>query len=288
MSTMVPSTEMQSPRPSKWCLATFCVAPFGGFLPDRFFQILSEDRLDRGLVLILPGIEGRGFLNMAILHGLVDGDLQYAIEVFDWTTGNKFLTLYHLRAWRRNLRVAQQLAERIVKYENEYPGRPVWIVGHSGGGAMALLTAKALPENHRLTGLILLAAAISPRFDISQILGKVECGIWNFHSWLDCVFVGIGTTLFGTVDGWHMPSAGMLGFLPMPNANPLTLASESMDGSRLIQTPYHPRMIIDFNLGGHFGCVNRVFISENIAPLISGDQMEAKCLFNPELTGKVV
>lgn len=163
------------------CLATFCVAPFGWFLPDRCFQTVNEDRLDRGLVLILPGIEGRSFFNVAILHGLADGGLEYALEVFDWTTGNKFAALYHLRGWRRNLRVANQLAERIVKYQAEYPGRPVWIVGHSGGGAMALLTAKALPENRRLTGIILLAPAISPRFDISQILGKVERGIWSFH-----------------------------------------------------------------------------------------------------------
>jgi pimeloyl-ACP methyl ester carboxylesterase len=258
------------------CLATFCVAPFGGLLPDRFFQTVSDDRLDHGLVLILPGIEGHSFLNMAILHGLADGGLRYAMDVFDWTTGNRFYTLYHLRAWQRNLRVAQQLAERIVKYQDKYPGRPVWIVGHSGGGAMALLTAKALPQNHRLTGLILLAAAISPRFDISQILGKVERGIWNFHSWLDCVFVGIGTTIFGTFDGRHMPSAGMLGFLPTPNSNGLTLTPESTDGPTLIEIAYHPRMIAAFNLGGHFGCVNRVFISENIAPLIRGKQIETE------------
>lgn len=241
------------------CLATFCVAPFGWFLPQRFFERTGEAHLDQGLVLILPGIEGRSFLNRAILNGLVDSGLPHAMEVVDWTTGNKFLTLYHLRAWRRNLRIARQIAQRIVDYQTEYPGRPVWIVGHSGGGAMALLIAEALPDDHRLTGLILLAAAISPRFDLTNALRHVERGIWNFHSWLDFLFVGLGTTIFGTVDGWHMPAAGMWGFGRRP---------QPADGPALTQACYHPRHVFAFNLGGHFGCVHRVFVSEHVAKIM--------------------
>jgi pimeloyl-ACP methyl ester carboxylesterase len=262
MSQTLEPTEVRVATPPKcrprwqrglFCLGTFCVAPFGWFLPRRFFRCDSEERLERGLVLILPGIEGRSFLNLAMLHGLLDAGVPYAMEIFDWTTGNKFLTLYHLRAWRRNQLIAQQLAERIVEYQSNYPGRPVWIIGHSGGGGIALLTARALPAGHKLTGLILLAPAVSPRFDLSDIAPKVERGIWSFHSWLDCLFVGIGTTIFGTLDGWHMPSAGMLGFVRQSNIK---------------QTAYHPRLIRDFHLGGHFGCVHRVFIAEHVAPLL--------------------
>ena len=36
----------------------------------------------------------------------------------------------------------------------------------------------------------------------------------------------------------------------------------------MTQTAYRPWMIAHFNLGGHFGCVHRVFVSENIGPLI--------------------
>lgn len=264
-----PSVESKPQRPGRLqrglsCLATFCVAPFGWFLPQRYFERMGEEHLDQGLVLILPGIEGRSFLNMAILHGLVDSGLPHAMEVVDWTTGNKFLTLYHLRAWRRNLRIARQIAQRIVDYQTEYPGRPVWIVGHSGGGAMALLVAEALPDDHRLAGLILLAAAVSPRFDLSKALAKVERGIWNFHSWLDFLFVGLGTTIFGTVDGWHMPSAGMWGFRTPTAQRPTPLPA----GPTLTQSCYHPRHVFDFHLGGHFGCVHRVFISEHVAKIM--------------------
>lgn len=247
------------------CLGTFCVAPFGWFLPQRFFERTSDEHLDQGLVLILPGIEGRSFLNLSILHGLVDAGLPYAMEVVDWTTGNKFLTLYHLRAWKRNLRIAREIAQRIVDYQTDYPGRPVWIVGHSGGGGMALLIAEALPADHRLTGLVLLAAAISPRFDLSQALAKVERGIWSFHSWFDFLFVGLGTTLCGTLDGWHMPAAGMLGF---------GRRTQPSDGPALKQSCYHPRHVFDFHLGGHFGCVHRVFVSEHVAKVISSQTDE--------------
>src|SRR5262249_28474499 len=160
-------------------------------------------------------------------------------------------TLYHLRSWRRNQRIAQQLAERIVDYQRQYPKRPVWLIGHSGGGGVALLTAAALPDGHRLTGLILLAAAVSPRFDLSAALAKVERGIWSFYSWIDCVLVGVGTTLAGTLDGWHTPSAGMVGFWQKRNND--NRGTQNGIGPVFVQTAYHPRMIRNFHLGGHFG-----------------------------------
>lgn len=236
------------------CWLTFLVAPLGWFVRGRFVRRLEPDRLDHGLVLILPGIEGRSFLNISLMQGLIDGGVPYGMEIVDWTTGNKFLALYHLRSWRRNVRQAAQLAERIVDYQRTHPGRPVWIIGHSGGAGLTMLTLAALPEGTRVTGVILLAAALSPGFDLSAAMSKVERGIWSYHSWNDWIFVGLGTTLFGTMDGWHMPGAGMLGFRARPG---------------LVQVAYHPVMIRHFNLGGHFGCVHRVFVEEHLAPILN-------------------
>lgn len=239
-----------------WCWVTFVVAPLGWFVRGKFVRRLEPERLDKGLVLILPGIEGRSFLNISLMQGLVDGGVPYGLEIVDWTTGNKFLALYHLRAWRRNLKIAAQLAERIVQYQRDYPGRPVWLIGHSGGGAMSMLTLAALPEGVQITGVVLLAAALSPRFDLTTAFTHVERGVWSFHSWNDWLFVGIGTTLFGTMDGWHGPGAGMLGFRTPREPRPF------------IQTAYHPRMLRQFNLGGHFGCVHRVWVEDHIAPIL--------------------
>ena len=248
------------------CLATFAVAPLGWFVRGGFIQQMQPERLECGLILVMPGIEGRSFLNIAIMQGLLDAGLPHAIDIVDWTTGFKGFVLYHLRGYRRNLRVASALAERIATYRRDYPGRPVWIVGHSGGGGMALLTAAALPNDVRLTGVVLLAAAVSPRFDLRPIQGRVERGIWNYSSWLDWLFVGLGTTLCGTIDGVHGPAAGMIGFLSETDEQlpPLT------------QWSYQSRYIGQFNLGGHFGCVHRVFVAETIAPILADDSTEAQ------------
>jgi len=241
------------------CWATFCVAPLGWFVRGRFIRRLEPERLEAGLVLVLPGIEGRSFLNMSVLQGLLDADVPYAIDIVDWTTGNKLLVLYHLRAWRRNLRIAAELAARITEYRRTHPGRPVWIIGHSGGGGMALLTTMALPDDVRLTGLVLLAAAVSPRCDLSAVRHKVERGVWSFYSWMDFLFVGLGTTVFGTLDGWHGPAAGMIGLRSSPPDDGLP---------PLQQTRHSWAMVRQFHLGGHFGCVHRVFIAESVAPIL--------------------
>lgn len=260
-----PASFWERQRRGWFCLATFAVAPLGWFVRGQFIRRLEPERLDRGLVLILPGIEGRSFLNIAILQGLLDGGVPYALDIVDWTTGNKFLALYHLRSRRRNLKVAEQLAQRIVEYQRDYPGRPVWIIGHSGGGGMALWTTLALPAETQLTGLILLAAAISPRYDLSPVLTKLERGLWAFSSYLDCLFTGIGTTIFGTLDGRHGPAVGMVGFHE----------AVVIGVSSVRQHRYHPRYISQFNLGGHFGCVHRVFIAENVAPILLAEDEEA-------------
>jgi pimeloyl-ACP methyl ester carboxylesterase len=255
------------------CCATFLVTPLGGLLPPRHFRCVDAGRLDRGLVLILPGIEGRSFLNLSALNGLIDAEVPYALEVHDWTTGYRLLTLYHLRAWRRNQRVAREIARRIQAYQAEYPGRPVWLVGHSGGGGMALLTAAALPAGSRITGIVLLAAAVSRRFDVSAALAHVERGIWSFHSRWDCFFVGLGTTVFGCFDGRHGPAAGMVGFhRQVTKTSEVSEDFGSLGSSAAFEQIEHSwTMARQFHIGGHFGCVHRVFIAETVAPLMKSD-----------------
>ena len=211
--------------------------------------------------LLATGIEGYSFLNVAILCGLIDGGVEHAVDIVDWTTGKKFLYLYHLRGWTRNNRVAKELATRISDYQNQYPGRPVWLVGHSGGGGMALLTAAALPDERQVTGIVLLAAAVSPTFDIRPAAARVTRGIWNYHSQLDWFFLVFGTTLLGTMDGQHVRAAGACGFRGLTT-------DELMNSGSLIQRPWQWKMLSQFHLGEHFGCAHRVFVAEEIVPLI--------------------
>jgi pimeloyl-ACP methyl ester carboxylesterase len=241
------------------------VFPLGRWWPGGLSRLSECERLDRGLVIVLPGIEGRSFFAFDIAHGLCEGGTEAAVEIFDWTTGLAPLFLYHLRASGRNQRRAAAVAQRIAAYQDDYPGRPVHLVGHSGGGGIALLALGALPAGRRVASVILLAPAVSPQFAIHDVLPKTERGIWNFWSPLDALFLAAGTLVFGTLDGRHAIAAGAQGFAATPE--PESAAVDDVR-PRLHQLRYDLSLCRQFHLGGHFGCANRVFISETVAPLL--------------------
>ena len=186
-------------RLARGCLSILGVLlhPLGRFTGRLLDHLHTPQRLQKGLVLVLPGVEGESCINHSIARGLADGGVRSAIEIFDWTTGVILLFPYHLRGRRRNLARADRLAERIVAYRKAYPGRPVYLVGHSGGAAMAVLALERLPADTAVTGAVLLQAAISPRYDLSPPWPATERGIWNFRSILDVFFCGIGTIVAG-------------------------------------------------------------------------------------------
>jgi pimeloyl-ACP methyl ester carboxylesterase len=256
-------------RFSRGCLSILGVLlhPLGRFTGALLNHLRTADRLERGLVLVLPGVEGESCINHSIARGLADGGVQLAIEIFDWTTGVILLFLYHLRGRRRNVAQAERLVRRIVEYRRAYPGRPVHLVGHSGGGAITVLTIERLPAHITVTSAVLLQAAIFPRYDLSAALARTELGIWNFRSALDVFFDGIGTSVAGTMDGRHTPATGMVGFRPPAGLN---AEGKELYATRLHEVSFHPKMCVAFNFGGHMGSTNRVFVSERIAPLLRG------------------
>ncbi len=50
----------------------------------RTKQYVSRDRMRNGLIIVLPGIEGRGLLSEAIVAGLADANIDQAIRYYDW------------------------------------------------------------------------------------------------------------------------------------------------------------------------------------------------------------
>jgi hypothetical protein len=256
-------------RFARGCLSILGVLlhPLGRFTGGLLDHLRTPERLDRGLVLVLPGIECESCINHSIVRGLADGGVPLAIEIFDWTTGVILLFQYHLRGWRRNLRQAERLARRIVEYRKAYPGRPVYLIGHSGGGAMSVLGLERLPAGATVTGVVLLEAAISPGHDLSVALAKTERGIWNVRSMLDAFFCGLFTIIGGTVDGRHTLAAGMIGFR---RPAVLDAAGNELYATRLHDVPFRAEMCSAFHFGGHMGPTNRVFVAERIVWLVEG------------------
>jgi len=130
---------------------------------------------------------------------------------------------------------------------------------------MSALILERLPEDVAIESAVLLAPALSQHFDFQRALQQTRQGIWNFYSPMDAIFLIAGTTLFGTLDGKHQPAGGAAGFRPGPEEG---ADQQQLRQSKLHQISYQLRMSQSVNLGGHFGCVNRLFVEEWIAPIL--------------------
>lgn len=234
-------------------------------------QYVTPDRLHRGMVLVLTGIEGRSALNEAICKGLADGGVNWAIEIQDWTSG--WGPLYTLRAETRNRRIAKRLAERVRRYRVAYPDRPICLVGQSGGGAMAVWIAESLRSDDVVDGAILINPSISPDYLLIGALERSRKGIVNFYSEADWVLLGLGTTVYGTMDGEHVASAGMTGFeIPRDRPEPY---------EKLYEIGWERKMAATGHGGGHLSSGASRFIARYVAPLVLAEQ------WSPELIAEL-
>jgi pimeloyl-ACP methyl ester carboxylesterase len=229
---------------------------------------VTPSRMERGLVIVLPGIEGPSRFNRAICLGLNEGGTDCAIETYDWTS--IWGPLYNLRASTRNRRQADNVADLVVQYQMAYPGRPVYLVGQSGGGAIAVWTAELLPPEHKVDGIILLAASLSPYYMLDLAIQRSRQGIVSFYSDRDWFL--LGTNLTGTMDGEMASSAGRTGFLYAEGA------ARPKDYSRLFQVPWDRQMGRAGNTGGHLTSGSAGFVAKYVAPLIQLKQWDEQSI----------
>lgn len=241
------------------------LAPLGRSGATFHSPLSCSSRLEHGLIIILPGIEGCSSVNDSIARGLVAGQLSHAIQIIDWRRFRPWNPL-HLAMQRHNRTQARVVAELIVNYQRDFPGQPVHLIGHSAGAGMALFVLEQLREDQAVTSVTLLSAAVSREFDVGRLLSRTTAGIWNFYSPLDLPTVGIGTMLFGTMDRRYTVSAGALGFLTRDHDS-VSAGISREQGPRLNQIPYKKSMAKSWNFGGHFGSTNAAFVRENIAPI---------------------
>jgi len=232
---------------------------------------VTDERLDRGLVLVLTGIEGRSRLNRAIREGLADGAVDRAIEIVDWTVAGYLTSPYNLRAERRNRAKAAEIAARIERYAAAHPGRGVTLVGHSGGTAMAAFVAESLGPGVQVDGIVMLASALSPRYRLDEALARSRRGIVNYTSKYDWWFLGVGTFVFGTSDGRHGQAAGRVGFQS---------PTEGGAYDKLYQVAWHAGMLRKRHLGGHLTSSAAPYVAAYVAPVINRKTWDAEFITN--------
>lgn len=217
------------------------------------------ERYERGLVIVLPGIEGVSGLNLRLCDALDQGGVDYAIELRSWA--GIFGPLGNQRDEVRNRRIAANISERIVEYQDEHPDKPVIVIGHSGGTAIAVWTAEAMPEDRSVDGVILLSSSLSAKYDLLPALEKSGRGIAHFYSRDDGVLLGVGTRTAGTMDGTHSRAAGRHGF-DVPDSMSLWAYE------RLYQIVWTPELRKLGVRGGHTGFTTQRFAETVLAPMV--------------------
>lgn len=224
-------------------------------------QEIMSGRLDQGLVIVLPGVEGRSPLNEGICNGLAMGGVKSAVCLYDWT--GPWGPIHNLRSQERNRDVAGDIAWEIHEYHRKYPGRPVVLVGQSGGGAMAVWVTEAMTGKQSVDGIVLLDAALSPEYPLDTALMRCRRGIVNFYSTRDWFLLGVGTTIAGTMDGEHTSSAGRVGFtVPRAGGRPTVY-------KRLFQIGWSPEMARTGHWGIHVTSGADKFVQQYVVPLVN-------------------
>lgn len=235
---------------------TACTTPARLTAPERYAQ---------GVVFVLPGIEGRSVWNRNIALGLEEGGVNGAIEIYDWTVGVPGSLLYNLVDLDRNRWVARRLADRIIAQREKHPHAPIHIVGHSGGGGVALLALEELPSKPIVDSAFLLAAAVSTEFNLCKALRRTKHGIVSYYSKRDAGLLVVGTTLFGSIDRYPGPSAGAVGFR-VPDY--LVPEDRRLYADKVRQVEWDRRLRNSGARGDHFSWTSPRFVREQIAPTI--------------------
>jgi pimeloyl-ACP methyl ester carboxylesterase len=186
-------------------------------------KYMTEERQSRGLVIILPGIEGTSSFNRHIREGLEDAGVDCATPICSWGWPVPVVGMAFNQSDPICHRLeAKRIAKMIARYEDGHPGLPVYVIGHSGGAAIGVMAAQELAKmegDHKIQGLVLLSASISADYDLSTALGQCRSGIVNFYNRDDKAMLMIGTAIAGNVDGGHGDSAGRTGFDAPPGDN---------------------------------------------------------------------
>jgi len=227
---------------------------------------VTEERLEAGLVVSLDGVGGYNWGPRWLRAGLDEAGVRDAIHIYDWSRGPQGMFVADLVDEDRNRATARELARMIETYLAAMPNRPVTLIGHSGGAAVAVWALESLPEGCQVERAILMAPALAPDYDLTAALRSVRSRLYVMYSYADVGLMAAGTAVFGTMDRHHTVSAGLVGFHLPPGLPP----GRRGGYLKVRQIPWSISLVKSGNLGGHMGWTTTRFAREFIAPILTG------------------
>jgi pimeloyl-ACP methyl ester carboxylesterase len=216
-----------------------------------------------GVIFILDGVGGALFIPMVARRAFREAGLPHATCVFDWHHGPRGECLGDLICLRRNQAEAVRLAGLIRGFRRDNPEAPLHVLGYSGGAGVAVFAAERLAPPVKIDTLVLCCPALSPGYPLDRMLRNVgRCCV--FASRRDWALLGLGTTLFGTIDRRFGPGAGLVGFRMPAQGEESGLSC----GGEFHQIWWGKEMRRYNNHGNHVGTGEAAFILHYIAPLL--------------------
>lgn len=224
---------------------------------DERSHFMSPQRQENGLVVILPGIEGESGFNHDIRKGLNAAGCFRAMPIYSWGAPIPLLGMFvNQMNVLGNKAAGKRIAKMIEEYQDRHPNSPVYVIGHSGGGGIAVFVAEHMSQGRQIDGLILLSASISGNYDLTKALDKCKNGIVNFYNRYDALLVG--TAFLGNVDGGRYSSAGLSGF--------------SEERNKLFQIEITDEMTRQTGGTAHSAATRPGFVSRYVAPWVLSSQ----------------
>jgi len=202
-----------------------------------------------------------GFARIA--RGLTAGGVAGSVELFRWSAGWRgFLAIPSLLG-RAHMRTrGRRLAEKILQYQDRYPGRTVDLVGYSCGAYVVIAALESLPAGTCVRTVVLLAPTVWPGYDLTAALQRVSGRMICLHSHGDWLINGLGPLLFGTADRHHTAAAGMVGF---------RYQTAGALAPRLVSVPYDRRFVKSGYLGDHFTVAGSGLARDHLARWFRGN-----------------
>ena len=207
-----------------------------------------------------------------MVRGLVNGGFSGDVMIYDWTEGDDGIDA--LRNTERNKKEARRIASVLVARHVADPQSKIYLTSHSGGAGLAVWALEDLPADVHVQSIVFMSPALSPTYDLSQALRHVAGQAYVFSSSSDNLVLGIGTRLFGTIDGVKTDAAGRVGFTRPAHADPEQYR-------KLVSLPYDPAWARFHDYGDHVGGMTRTFGQNVLLPLLLSGIMPGVTTHSP-------
>ncbi len=217
----------------------------------------SFENVHRPYLLHLPGIGGTLVFDHWYVEALRNGGLDAYCEIYNWTCDDPFI--HALQAYERNREQSKIVANMIATRRRQAPDAPIILSGQSGGTGISVFALEDLADGVMVDSVMLISPAVSPDYDLSRALRHVRGHMYVYSSFADVDFLGLGTLIFGTMDGVQTQAAGRIGFTR-------PAAGDEEQYKKLVSIPWRMEFLLHGDLAMHGGALAPPFARSEIAP----------------------